>query len=189
MTRFAAIALWLLAAPAYAADGESSYGFTSLFNTDYVVLIGFLLFLAIIFWFGVPGILGKLLDDRAQQIKADLDEARSLREEAQALLADYERRALDVNEQVERIVTAAKEDAAAAAELAKSDLQASIARRLQAAEDQIANAEEKAVRQVRDRAVEVAIAAAADVLQGQTGASQANKLIDASIAEVGARLN
>ncbi len=68
-----------------AGDGyEPGYGFTSLFNTDYVVLIGFLLFLAIIFYFNVPSMLGKMLDQRADGIKSELDEARKLREDAQA---------------------------------------------------------------------------------------------------------
>ena len=178
----------LAAGPAMAAGG-GDYDFTSFFNTDYVVLIGFLLFLAILFWFDVPGMLGRMLDDRAKQIQADLDEARSLREEAQSILADYERKARDVTEQAERIVTAAKADAAAAAEQAKEELKTSIARRLQAAEDQIANAEEKAVRQVRDSAVEVAIDAAAQVLKGQTNANRANALIEASIGQVAERLN
>jgi len=177
----------LLAQPALAAGGD--YGFTSLFNTDYVVLIGFLLFFAILFWFNVPNLLGRMLDDRAKQIQADLDEARSLREEAQSILAEYERKARDVTEQAERIVTAAKADAAAAAEQAKEDLKLSIARRLQAAEDQITNAEEKAVRQVRDSAVEVAIDAAAQVLTAQTNANRANALIEASINQVAERLN
>lgn len=175
-----------LATPAMAAG---DYGLVSLFNTDYVVAIGFLLFLAVLFWFGVPGLLGRMLDDRAKQIQSDLDEARSLREEAQSILAEYERKSRDVKEQADRIVEAAKVDAAAAAEQAKEDLKASIARRLQAAEDQITNAEDKAVRQVRDSAVEVAIAAAADVIKGQTNASRANSLIDTSIAQVAARLN
>lgn len=178
----------LVATPAFAA-GEGDYDFTSFFNTDYVVLIGFILFLAILFWFNVPAMLGRMLDDRAKQIQADLDEARSLREEAQSILAEYERKARDVTEQAERIVASAKEDATAAAEQAKEDLKTSIARRLQAAEDQIANAEEKAVRQVRDSAVEVAIDAAAQVLKGQTNANRANALIDSSIAQVADRLN
>ena len=133
--------------------------------------------------------LGGMLDDRARQIQADLDEARSLREEAQSILADYERKARDVTEQAERIVTAAKADAAAAAEQAKEELKTSIARRLQAAEDQIANAEEKAVRHVRDSAVEVAIDAAAQVLKGQSTANRANALIESSITQVSERLN
>ncbi|MEM9319337.1 MAG: ATP F0F1 synthase subunit B [Pseudomonadota bacterium] len=177
-----------LTSPAFAA-GEGSYDFTSFFNTDYVVLIGFLLFIAILFWFNVPALLGGMLDSRAAQIRADLDEARALREEAQSILADYERKARDVKDQADRIVAAAQSDAASAAEQAKAELAASITRRLAAAEDQIANAEEKAVSRVRSQAVDVAIAAAADVLKGQASAAGANDLIDASIAQVADRLN
>ncbi|MEM9756764.1 MAG: ATP F0F1 synthase subunit B [Pseudomonadota bacterium] len=180
--------LLLIAAPAQAA-GESPYDFTSLFNTDYVVLIGFLTFLGILFYFNVPATLAGMLDKRADQIKADLDEAKSLYEEAKELLADIERKQRDVAALAERIVESAKSDAAAAAEQAKEDLRASIARRLQAAEEQIANAEEKAVREVRDRAVDVAISAAAAVLRTQSAGSDTDGSIDASIAQVAARLN
>lgn len=186
MRKLSILALIVAASPAAAAGG---YGTFSFFNTDFVVFIGFLLFLAVLFWFGVPGLLGKMLDDRSEKIQSDLNEARSLREEAQAILADYERKARDVQVQADKIVESAKADAAAAAEQAKEDLKASIARRLQAAEDQISNAEDKAVRQVRDSAVEVAIAAAADVLGGQTDAKRANSLIDDAIAQVSAQMN
>lgn len=189
MMRLVTLVAALLAGPALAAEEYGGYGFTSLFNTDFVVLIGFLLFLAILFYFNVPSLLGGLLDKRAEQIKADIDEARALREEAQTILASYERKQREVAEQSERIVTAAREDAAAAAEQAKEDLKASIARRLQAAEEQIASAEQSAVRDVRDRAVEVAIAAAAQVIAAQTTAAQANKLIDSAIADVEAKLH
>ncbi len=77
---------------------------------------------------GVPKLLGSQLDKRAEGIKADLDEARALREEAQTVLASYERKQKDVAEQAERIVAHAKEEAATAAELAKQDLKDSIAR-------------------------------------------------------------
>jgi len=180
-------ALILMASPALAAGG--GYGFTSLFNTDFVVLIGFLLFLAILFYFNVPALLGGMLDKRAEGIKSELDEARALREEAQSLLASYERKQREVAEQSERIVAAAKADAEAAAEKAKADLELSIARRLQAAEDQIASAEDKAVRQVRDRAVEVAIAAAAETIGKAMGATDADSLIDTSIGEVERQLH
>lgn len=185
------IAASVLTTPAFAAgeDGYSSYDFTSLFNTDFVVLIGFLLFLAILFYFNVPSMLGGMLDNRARQIRADLDEARALREEAQTILASYERKQREVAAQSERIVASAREDAAAAAEQAKADLKASIARRLQAAEDQIASAEQSAVRDVRNRAVDVAVAAAAQVIAAQTTAAEANKLIDNAITEVEARLH
>jgi F-type H+-transporting ATPase subunit b len=181
----------LIASPLAAAEEgyAPGYDFTSLFNTDFVVLIGFLLFLAILFYFNVPSMLGGMLDKRADGIKSELDEARALREEAQTLLASYERKQREVADQSDRIVAAARADAEAAAEQAKLDLQASIARRMQAAVDQIDNAEQKAVRAVRDRAVEVAIAAAAETIGKQMAAADANKLIDDSIGEVERRLH
>ena len=183
----------LAATPALAAEEGYSYpkGLfqPSLGNTDFVVLIGFLLFIAIIFYFNVPAMLGGLLDKRAEGIKSDLDEARALREEAQTLLASYERKQREVADQAERIVAQAKADAEAAAEEAKANLEKSIARRIQAAEDQIQSAEDKAVQSVRNRAVEVAIAAAAATIGKSMAAADANKLIDASIGEVERRLH
>ncbi|MFT5871097.1 MAG: F-type H+-transporting ATPase subunit b, partial [Paracoccaceae bacterium] len=92
-------------------------------------------------------------------------------------------------EQSARIVAAAREDAAAAAEQAKEDLKASVARRLQAALDQIASAEAGAVKEVRDTAISVAVAVAAEVLAKQMSATGANQLIDAAISEVEAKLH
>ncbi len=186
------ILLVLAPGAALAAEGyETPHGLfaPSLGNTDFVVLIGFLLFVAILFYFNVPAMLGGMLDKRAEGIKSDLDEARALREEAQTLLASYERKQREVADQAERIVAQAKADAEAAAVQARADLERSIERRLAAAEDQIASAEDKAVRSVRNRAVEVAIAAAAEMLAKKMGASEANTLIDSAIGEVERRLH
>lgn len=175
----------LLANPAFAAGGP----LVSLWNTNFVVFIAFVLFIAILLWAKVPAKLGAMLDARAAQIKADLDEAKSLREEARALLSSYERKQKEVQEQSERIVASAKEEAMAAAAQAKEDLKISIARRVAAAEDQIASAEAGAIRQVRERAVAVAIAAAADVLAKQSSAESAAASIDDAIAQVQAKLH
>ena len=180
-------ALTLIAAPAFAAGGD--YGFASFFNTNYVVLIGFILFLALLFYFNVPAMILKMLDDRAETIRSELDEARNLRDEAQAVLAAYERKSREVAEQSQRIIDHAREEARLAADAAKEDLKHSIARRLKAAEEQITSAEEKAIRELRNRAVDVAIAAAAKILADSTTATEANKRIDAAIAEVESRLH
>ncbi|MBF9019703.1 MULTISPECIES: F0F1 ATP synthase subunit B family protein [unclassified Roseobacter] len=180
-------ALTLIAAPAFAAGGD--YGFASFFNTNYVVLIGFILFLALLFYFNVPAMILKMLDDRAETIRSELDEARNLRDEAQAVLAAYERKSREVAEQSQRIIDHAREEARLAADAAKEDLKQSIARRLKAAEEQITSAEEKATRELRNRAVDVAIAAAAKILADSTTATEANKRIDAAIAEVESRLH
>lgn len=190
MKNLLAVSLFLVPGVALAAEDKPHGLFApSLGNTDFVVLIGFLLFVAIIFYFNVPAMLGGMLDKRAEGIKADLDEARALREEAQSLLASYERKSREVADLAERIVAQAKADAEAAAAQARADLEKSIARRLAAAEDQIASAEDKAVRSVRNRAVEVAIAAAAETLAKSLGASQANGFIDDAIAQVERRLH
>lgn len=177
--------LALSATPALAASGP----FWSLGNTDFVVLLGFLLFLGVLAYFKVPGMLGGMLDKRAEGIRDELDEARKLREEAQTLLASYERKSREVAEQAERIVAHAKQEAELAAEQAKEDMKASVARRLAAAESQIASAEASAVKEVRDSAARVAILAAQDVVAGEMTAASASTLIDDAIAEVGAKLH
>ncbi len=176
----------LLPMPALAAGDKP---FFSLANTDFVVLIAFLLFIGVLVYFKVPGLLMGLLDKRAETIKSELDEAKALREVAQTILASYERKQKEVAEQSERIIANAKKEAQAAAEQAKEDLKASIARRLAAAEEQIASAEASAVKQVRDRAISAAVAAAADVVSAKTSAADQNKLVDDAIAEVKAKLH
>ena len=173
------------AAPAFAASGP----FFSLHNTNFVVLIAFLVFVGILIYFKVPGMLGKMLDDRAETIRSELDEARALREEAQTVLAQFERKQREVSEQAKLIVAQAKTDGEAAAKQAKLDLEKSIARRLKAAEDQIASAEANAVKEVRDSAINVAIAAAAQVVAKGMSKADAAAMIDESIKVVDAKLH
>lgn len=180
-----ALPLVLAAGPALAAKGP----FFSLGNSDFVVLIAFLVFVGVLVYFKVPGMIGGLLDKRAETISNELDQARALREEAQTLLAEFERKQQDVQEEAGRIVAQAKADAEAAAVQAKADLETSIARRLKAAEEQIASAEEGAVREVRDRAVRVAVAAAGDVIaKGMTEADTA-ALVEESLQVVDQKLH
>jgi F-type H+-transporting ATPase subunit b len=175
----------LVASPAFAAGDV----FFSLKNTNFVVLLAFILFIAVLFYFKVPGMIGAMLDKRAADIRTELDEARALREEAQTLLASYERKQKEVQEQADRIVAAAKEEAERSAEQARADLAKSVERRLAAAEDQIASAQAAAVKEVRDQAVMVAIAAARDVIAKQMSAADGNRLIDDAITQVDAKLH
>jgi F-type H+-transporting ATPase subunit b len=175
----------LMASPALAASGP----FFSLQNTDFVVLVAFLIFVGFLVYMGVPKMLVAMLDKRAATIKAELDEARALREEAKSVLASYERRQKEVAEQTDRIIASAKDEAMAAAAQAKEDLKLAMERRLAAAEEQIASAEAAAVKQVRERAVSVAIAAAGDLLAKQVTAESAAASIDAAIAQVDAKLH
>lgn len=180
-----AIALTTLAAPAYAAPGP----FFSLKNTDFIVVLAFLLFIGVLVYFGVPKFLIGLLDKRADGIRDELNEAKALREEAQSLLASFERKAKEVESQAERIVAQAKDEAAAGAKQAKADLEVAIARRLAAAEDRIGQAEASALRDVKDQAVAIAIDAAADVLKSQTSAQTLSASADAAIELVRAKLH
>ena len=181
-----AAAAALAAGPAFAAGDKP---FFSLANTDFVVSIAFLVFVGILLYFKVPGLVAGLLDKRAATIKSELDEARALREEAQALLASFERKQKEVQAQAERIVENAKEEAARAAAHAKDDIRASVERRMAAAEEQLASARQSAVREVRDRAVTAAIGAARQMLAAQMTAERSNALVDDAIATVEAKLH
>ena len=185
MVHLTVVLITLMASPAFAASGP----FISLRNTNFVVMIAFAIFIGIILYLGVPKMLGGLLDKRAAAIKAELDEAKSLREEAKALLASYEKKQTEVQAQADRILEAAKAEAAAAAEQAKADIVSSVARRLVAAEDQIASAKASAVKEVRDQAIVVAIGAARDIISKQMTEAESNSLIDASIDDVGSKLH
>ena len=110
-------------------------------------------------------------------------------EEARALLSSYEKKQKDVQEQSERIVSQAKAEAEAVAQQAKADLKDSIARRLVAAQDQIASAEAQALRAVREQAVTLAVAAAGDVLSKQMTSDRAAASIDMAIAQVDAKFH
>ena len=179
------LATLTIASPALAA-GDT---FFSLRNTDFVVLLAFILFIAILFYFKVPSRIAGMLDSRAEGIKAELEEARALREEAQSLLASYERKQKEVQDQADRIVSAAREEAEAAAAQSRVELEKSLERRMAAADEQIGSAQAAAVKEVRDEAVVIAIAAARDVIAKQMTAAEGNKLIDESIAQVEAKLH
>lgn len=178
-----------LAGAEHGSGGHVVIPFFSLFNTNFVVWISFLILVAVLIYVKVPGRVSELLDKRATTIRSELDEARKLREEAQAILASYERKQKDVQEQAERIVATARADAAAAAEKAKADLKATIARRLVGAQDQIASAEAAAIREVRNRAAEIAISVAGEVMARQMTAQKGNALIDDAIDTVAAKLH
>lgn len=158
-------------------------------NTNIVVGIGFVIFVGILLYYNVPAMIAGKLDERAVKIKADLEEARALRDEAQTLLASFERKQKEVAAQAEEIVAAARAEAERAAVVAKDDIRKSVERRLATATEQIGAAEKAAIRQIKDRAVTVAVAAAAEVIASGMKTQDADALIDASIEEVGAKLH
>ena len=149
----------------------------------------FVLFVGILFYFKVPGMLTGALDERAKKISDDLDQARELREEAQVLLATYQRKQRDALKEAEEIIAHAKEEAMREAKQAEKKLEEAIARRQQAALNKIALAEAQAENEVRDTAIEIAIAAATAVVAQQVRGDRADALVDTAIQELRRHLN
>ena len=180
-----AVLFALIGAPAFAASGP----FFSLFNTDFVVLIAFLVFIGVLVYFKVPGILIGMLDKRAQQIRSELDEARALREEAQTLLASYERKQREVADQADRIVA----HAARRPSLRRSRPRPICKPRSSGAFRRQRNRSPRPRPAPCARCATVpsaiAISAAAQVIAAKTSAADQNKLIDSAIDEVSARLH
>jgi F-type H+-transporting ATPase subunit b len=158
-------------------------------DPEIVLMIAFTIFVALLLYLRVHKLITKALDDRSDRIREELDEVRRLREEAQATFAEFERQHREVQSQADEIVAHAKAEAEQAAEGAKADLAASIERRLKGAEEQIAMAEANAVREVRDRAVQVAITAAAEVMASRLSDDKADALVDDAIKSVGDKLH
>lgn len=159
------------------------------FDATFVALVALVLFLGIVVWAGAHKTVGKMLDDRAAGIAKDLDDARRLREEAEALLAEYKQKRIDAEKEAAEIVTRAKADAAAYAEESKKKLSESIERRTKQAETKIAQAEAAAEKDVRARAADLAVAAAAALLKEGAKGKAGEGLVSESIAAVKSRLN
>ncbi|HUF85922.1 MAG TPA: ATP F0F1 synthase subunit B [Thermohalobaculum sp.] len=155
----------------------------------FVVGVALIIFLGILGYFRVHELILGLLDKRADRIREELDEVRRLREEAQATFAQFERKRREVDAQTQEIIDRAEREAEQAGEKAKTDLEASIERRLRQAEEQIEMAEAKALREVRNRAVEVAVAAAGEVIASRMPDEKADALVEDAIKRLGDQLH
>jgi F-type H+-transporting ATPase subunit b len=129
------------------------------------------------------------LDGRADKIRTQIEEARKLREEAQALLADYQRKQRDALSEAESIVAQAKEEATRLRAQAQTDLEQSIERRKTQALDRIAQSEAQAIASVRNTAVDVAMAAAEKLITDQMNDGKQDALVDQSIKDLAGHLN
>ncbi len=153
------------------------------------VLVSFILFIALLVYLKVPAMLAKMLDERSAKIAKDLDDARKLREDAAALLAEYQKKRSDAEGEAANIVAQARSDAEAYAVDARKKLDDMLARRTKQAEQKIAQAEASAVRDVRAAAADLAVRAAGSLLADGASGKAGEKLIAESIAAVKARLN
>ncbi|MBO6538741.1 MAG: F0F1 ATP synthase subunit B [Rhizobiaceae bacterium] len=158
-------------------------------DASFWALVGLVLFLAIVFYAGAPGMIGKSLDGRAERISNELDEARRLRDEAQQLLAEYQRKRKEAEQEASDIVAAAKREAGLLLEEAQEKTQEYVTRRTAMAEQKIAQAERDAVNEVRSRAVDIAVAAAGDLLASKVDAKARGELFKSALKDVRSRLN
>jgi F-type H+-transporting ATPase subunit b len=153
------------------------------------VAIAFAIFVGILIRFGVPDMLFKVLDDRSARIKAELDEAVKLRQEAEGVLAEYRRKQGEAEKVAESIIVDARGEAERMAAEAKAKVEEFIARRTKMAEIKIAQAEAQALADVRSAAADAAIAAAETILVKTTRGAAAEALVSQGISDLKAKLN
>ena len=156
---------------------------------EFWVAIAFLVFLAILLYYKVPGLIAKALDSRADAIRRELDEARRLREEAQKLLADYQGKHRNVAAEAEAIIDLARREAESLADETRTSLKDTLERRTRLAEEKIARAEAQALDEVRASAIDAAVAAAEKILREKASGAAGAAIIDQSIRDLKGRLN
>jgi F-type H+-transporting ATPase subunit b len=156
---------------------------------EFWVMVAFLLFVGLLAYYGVHNLIGRALDARADAIRKELEEARRLREEAQELLADYQRKSREAEDEARSIIEQARREAEALAAETRKGLKDSLERRTKMAEEKITRAEAQAVGEVRSSAVDVAIAAAEQILKTRLAGSAGESLVNQSIGDLRGKLN
>jgi F-type H+-transporting ATPase subunit b len=156
---------------------------------EFWVAVAFVILMGVFVWLGVHRTVLQALDHRAERIKAELDDARRLKEEAAKVLAEYKARHASAEREAQEIVTNARAEAERIAAEARSKMEDFVARRTKTAESKIALAEAQALADVRAAAVEAAVAAASTVLSQSVKGSVADDLLANGIAEVRQKLN
>jgi F-type H+-transporting ATPase subunit b len=160
-----------------------------MFEAEFWVAVSFVIFIAVMAYFGVHKLMVKGIDDRRDRIKAELDEARRLKEEAQALLAQYERKKQEAEREAEAIIKSAMAEVERMASEAKTKTEDFVARRTKMAENKIAQAEAQAIADVRSSAADAAVAAAQSLLSRLVKGKVADDLISKGVDDVRSKLN
>jgi len=159
------------------------------FDNTFWALVALLIFLGGVLYLRVPGRVTKSLDERADRISRELDEARRLREEAQALLASYQRKQREAQQEADDIVEAAKHEAGRIIEETRADLATQLERRTRMAEEKISQAEAQAMAEVQAIAADTAVEAARSLIAERMDAGTDAKLLDADITALSGKLN
>jgi F-type H+-transporting ATPase subunit b len=158
-------------------------------NPSFWVGAAFVVFLGVLAYYKVHRMILEALDLRAAKIKEEIETAQRLRDEAQALLASYERKQRDAMKEAEEMLAQARAQAARDQDSARRKLDETVARREQLALEKIALAEAQAEKDVRNAAVEAAVAAARDVIAKNLSGDRAAALVDDSIRDLRRRLH
>jgi F-type H+-transporting ATPase subunit b len=158
-------------------------------DSTFWALVALILFIALITYLKVPAMVSKALDKRAVAIQTELDEAKRLREEAQQLLAEYQRKRKDAESEAQDMIQSAEREAKAIVAEAKQKTEEYVQRRTVMAEEKIAQAEADAVNEVRASAVNLAVRAAERIIADRSDASTQKALFDQSITAVKQQLN
>src|ERR1700730_12436871 len=156
---------------------------------EFWVAVAFVILMGVFAYFGIHRTVLKTLDRRSERIKAELDDARRLKEEAAKLLAEYEARRASAEREAENITATARADAERIASEAKAKMEDFVARRTKTAENKIALAEAQALADVRAGAANAAVAAASTILSQSVRGQVADDLLAKGIAEVRQKLN
>jgi F-type H+-transporting ATPase subunit b len=162
-------------------------GLFDLSGGEFWVLIAFILFVGFMVWKARKALVGGL-DSRAARIRAEIDEAQRLREEAQALLTDYQKKQREALGEAQAMVKQAEEESKRLKAKAETDLGAALKRREQQALDRIAQAEAQALAEVRNLAADLAVAATQKILVQKLDPAKAQALVSDAIAELPKRL-
>ena len=156
---------------------------------EFWVAVAFVILMGVFAYVGVHRTVLTSLDHRRDRIKAELDDARRLKDEAAKLLADYKARQATAQHEAQDIIASAKAEAERIAAEAKVKLEDFVARRTKSAESKIALAEAQALADVRAAAADAAVSAATAILSKSMKPSVADELVGKGIAEVRAKLN
>ncbi len=153
------------------------------------VAIAFVILMVLFAYLGVHRTVLQALDHRGERIKAELDDARRLKDEAAKLLAEYKARGASAEREAQDIIAAAKAEAERIAAEAKTKMEDFVVRRTKTAESKIALAEAQALADVRAAAADAAVTAASTILSQSVKGGVADDLLAKGIAEVRAKLN
>ena len=160
-----------------------------MFGAEFWVAAAFVIFVGILIYLGVHTRIVDVLDQRAARIKSDLDAARTLKEEALALLTEYKRKQQEAEHEAMAIIAGAKAEAERMTIEATAKVQDILARRTRMAETKIAQAEAQAVADVRAAAANAAVAAAEKILGRTVKGQLADELISKGVADIKSKLN